>query len=60
MRLPKASLTARTGDADSLRHMMRLAMTLNTDRQITSEAVRKIASPETVATRLENLFAESL
>lgn len=54
-RVPGACLIAKTGDADSLAEKMKECMNIRPS-QCFSEAVKAIASPETVAAQLEEVF----
>ena len=54
-RIPGACLIAKTGDADNLAEKMRDCMNIRPSQRF-SEAVRAIASPQTVAAQLEEVF----
>lgn len=54
-RIPGACLIARTGDADSLAAKMKECMGIRPS-QCFAEAIKAIASPETVAMQLEEVF----
>lgn len=54
-RIPGACLIARTGDSESLITKMRECMRIRPSRQF-SESVRALASPQTVAAQLEDIF----
>lgn len=54
-RIAGACLIAKTGDVNSLAEKMRECMNIRPSRQL-SEAIRAIASPETIAVQLEEVF----
>lgn len=54
-RIPGACLIAKTGDADSLRQLMYQVRTIAPSTSF-SDAVSRLASPETVARKIESIF----